>query len=69
MGDIKDPLYDKAVVLIVARNKASISLIQRTFLIGYNRAARLLEAMEVDGLVSPMGEYGHRSILKTEGST
>lgn len=69
MADEKDPLYEQAVSLVVGRNKASTSLIQRTFLIGYNRAARLLEAMEVAGVVSPMSEYGHRSILKTERST
>lgn len=65
MESPKDPLYDKAVTLIRARNKASLSLIQRTFMIGYNRAARLLEAMEINGVVSASDEAGYRKVLDT----
>jgi S-DNA-T family DNA segregation ATPase FtsK/SpoIIIE len=58
-----DPLYDRAVAVILANNRVSSSLVQRHLKIGYNRAARLLEAMEAAGLVSTMSRDGEREIL------
>lgn len=56
-------LYDAAVTVVMSEQKASISLIQRHLQIGYNAAARLLEQMETDGLVSPQNTSGQRNIL------
>ena len=58
-----DPMYDKAVEIVLKNQKASISLVQRHLSIGYNKAANLLEAMEKAGLVSPMNARGQREIL------
>jgi len=58
-----DPLYDQAVDVVVRNKRASISLVQRHLRIGYNRAARLIEAMEHAGLVSPMDSRGGREVL------
>ena len=58
-----DALYDQAVAIVLANKRASISLVQRHLRIGYNRAARLLEAMEKAGLVSPMQSNGNREIF------
>jgi S-DNA-T family DNA segregation ATPase FtsK/SpoIIIE len=58
-----DPLYDQAVKIVIESRKASISNIQRRLKIGYNRAARLVEAMEAAGLVSAMESNGNREIL------
>ena len=62
-GGEADPLYDKAVQIVLSNNKASISLVQRHLSIGYNKAANLLEAMEKAGLVSAMNGRGQREIL------
>jgi len=63
-GDGKDdPLYTQALKLVIAEKRASISLVQRHLRIGYNRAARLLEAMEQNKAVSPMGTNGERKVL------
>jgi S-DNA-T family DNA segregation ATPase FtsK/SpoIIIE len=62
-GGENDPLYDRAVEIVLKNNKASISLVQRHLSIGYNKAANLLEAMEKAGLVSPMNARGQREIL------
>jgi DNA segregation ATPase FtsK/SpoIIIE, S-DNA-T family len=59
----KDPLYDKAVEIVLKNQKASISLVQRHLAIGYNKAANLLEAMEKAGLVTAMNGRGQREIL------
>ena len=59
----KDPLYDKAVEIVLKNQKASISLVQRHLSIGYNKAANLLEAMEKSGLVTAMNGRGQREIL------
>ena len=59
----KDPLYDQAVEIVLKTRRASISLVQRHLRIGYNRAARLLEAMERAGMVSAMQTNGNRDIL------
>ena len=58
-----DPLYDQAVQIVLESRKASISNIQRRLKIGYNRAARLIESMEVAGLVSAMENNGTREVL------
>jgi S-DNA-T family DNA segregation ATPase FtsK/SpoIIIE len=63
-GDAEsDPLYDQAVEVVVKTRRASISLVQRHLRIGYNRAARLIEAMEKAGLVSSMQTNGNREVL------
>lgn len=62
-GDGPDPLYQQAVDAVRAHNRASISLVQRVLRIGYNRAARLLEAMQSAGVVSPMDSIGGRKVL------
>jgi len=58
-----DPLYDEAVAMVLRTRRASISAVQRQLRIGYNRAARLIEAMEQAGLVSPMESNGNRTVL------
>ncbi|MCS6785468.1 MAG: DNA translocase FtsK 4TM domain-containing protein [Thiobacillaceae bacterium] len=58
-----DPLYDEAVALVLRTRRASISAVQRHLRIGYNRAARLIEAMERAGLVSPMQTNGNREVI------
>jgi S-DNA-T family DNA segregation ATPase FtsK/SpoIIIE len=58
-----DPLYDQAVEIVLKTRRASISLVQRHLRIGYNRAARLIEAMERAGMVSSMQTNGNREIL------
>lgn len=63
LGDEPDPLYAQAEALVVKHQKASISLVQRHLNIRYNRAARLLERMEVDGKVSAMGPSGVRTLV------
>ena len=58
-----DPLYDEAVEMVLRTRRASISLVQRHLRIGYNRAARLIEQMELAGLVSAMQTNGNREVL------
>ena len=58
-----DPMYDEAVSVVLTSRKASISNIQRQLRIGYNRAARLIDQMEADGIVSPAENNGNRTIL------
>jgi S-DNA-T family DNA segregation ATPase FtsK/SpoIIIE len=63
-GDAEsDPLYDQAVEIVLKNRRASISLVQRHLRIGYNRSARLIEAMEKAGLVSAMDARGGREVL------
>lgn len=63
-GDAEqDALYDEAVQFVTESRRASISAVQRRFKIGYNRAARLVEAMEAAGVVSAMGSNGGREVL------
>ncbi len=56
-------LLEQAKALVVKERKASISLVQRVLRIGYNTAARLMEDMEREGVVSPMGATGIRKVL------
>jgi S-DNA-T family DNA segregation ATPase FtsK/SpoIIIE len=58
-----DPLYDEAVAFVMETRRPSISFVQRKFKIGYNRAARLIEAMENAGVVSPMQSNGQREVI------
>ena len=63
-GDAEaDPLYDEAVKIVVSERKPSISYVQRRLKIGYNRAARIIEAMESAGLVGPLQSNGAREVL------
>lgn len=62
-GDDFDPFYDKAVELVVEKGQASTSMIQRTFRIGYNRAARIIEMMEREGVVGKMDGVKPREVL------
>ena len=62
-SDEDDEFYDEAVSFVIESRRASISAVQRKFRIGYNRAARLIEAMEMAGLVSEMGSNGSREVL------
>ena len=64
-GDGPDPLYTEAVELVHKVRKPSISYVQRILMIGYNRAAALLERMESEGLVSRMDASGKRTVLGT----
>ncbi|MBD3777146.1 MAG: DNA translocase FtsK, partial [Thiotrichales bacterium] len=59
----QDALYDEAVAFVIHGRRVSVSLIQRRFKIGYNRAARIVEAMESAGVVSPMQANGNREVL------
>jgi len=58
-----DPLYDEAVRIVTETRKASVSGIQRRLKIGYNRAARMVEAMELAGIVGPLEANGQREVL------
>ena len=62
-SDGDDELYNQAVEFVVETRRASISSVQRKFRIGYNRAARLIETMEENGIVSPMNSNGSREVL------
>ena len=68
-GDAEqDALYDQAVQIVIESRRASISNIQRRLKIGYNRAARIVEAMEAAGVVGPMENSGSREVLVPEGA-
>jgi DNA segregation ATPase FtsK/SpoIIIE, S-DNA-T family len=59
----QDELYEEAVQLVVSSGAASVSLIQRRLRIGFSRAARLLDIMEANGVVSPATVLGQREVL------
>jgi S-DNA-T family DNA segregation ATPase FtsK/SpoIIIE len=69
MGDVNnddpesDPLYDQAVELVLSTRRASISSVQRHLRVGYNRAARMIEAMEAAGVVGPLESNGKREVI------
>ena len=58
-----DPLYDRAVELVTRESKASTSFVQRHLQIGYNRAARMIERMESQGVISQANHAGKREVL------
>ena len=62
-GDV-DELYSKAVEIVISQQKVSTSFIQRYLQIGYNRAARIVEKMEDEGVVSEANNAGKRQVLK-----
>ncbi|WP_229259827.1 DNA translocase FtsK [Duganella aquatilis] len=62
-GSASDPLYEQAVAVVRTNQRASISLVQRHLRIGYNRAARLLEAMERSGIVTVAASNGSREAV------
>ena len=64
--DGEDAIYDQAVAIVIQDRKCSTSYIQRKLAIGYNKAARLVEQMEEQGLVSPANHVGKREILIPE---
>ena len=64
-GDV-DELYTKAVDIVINQQKVSTSFIQRYLQIGYNRAARIVEKMEEDGIVSEASNAGKRQVLKKQ---
>ncbi len=62
-GDEHDEKYDEAAALVIEKGQCSVSMVQRYLRIGYNRASRLVEQMEREGLVSPPGSGGMRKVL------
>jgi len=62
-GDESDPLYDEAIRVVVETRRASTSGVQRRLKVGYNRAARMIEDMERDGIVGPLQSNGSREVL------
>ncbi len=62
-GEKIDPRYDEAVALVTRERKASTSFVQRHLQIGYNRAARIIEQMEAEGVISPANHVGKREVL------
>ncbi len=62
-GSEEDPLYDEAVRFVTESRRASISAVQRKLKIGYNRAARMIEAMEIAGVVTSMNTNGSREVI------
>ena len=67
-GNSSDELYDKAVAIVCREGKASTSFVQRHLQIGYNRAARIIEKMEKEGVVSPADRVGRREVLAGDHS-
>ena len=63
-NEVVDELYNKAVELIITNQKASTSFVQRHLQIGYNRAARIIEQMETEGIISEANHVGKREVLK-----
>ncbi|MDH7500250.1 MAG: DNA translocase FtsK, partial [candidate division NC10 bacterium] len=66
-GEEADELYRQAVELVIATRQASISMIQRRLRVGYNRAARMIEQMEEEGIVSPLEAGKSREVLIERG--
>lgn len=66
--DDLDPLFDEVVAFVIEKQRASISGVQRRFRIGYNRAARIVDQMEAQGVVSAPGHNGNRDVLASPGS-
>ena len=64
---VQDELYDQAVALVLRERKVSTSFVQRYLQIGYNRAARMVERMEAEGVISPANHAGKREVLAPGG--
>jgi len=62
-GEKVDPMYDRAVEIVTQSGQASISGLQRRLRVGYNRAARMIEQMERDGIVTPTDSMGRRQVI------
>ena len=62
-ADEFDPMYDQAVQLVIEKGQASTSMVQRALRIGYNRAARIIDCMEREGVVGPMDGAKPREVL------
>ncbi|HEJ3062538.1 TPA: hypothetical protein SL272_000871 [Pseudomonas aeruginosa] len=62
-GEANDPLYAEAVSFVRESRRASVSAVQRKLKIGYNRAARLIETMEIAGIVTAMNSNGSREVI------
>jgi S-DNA-T family DNA segregation ATPase FtsK/SpoIIIE len=60
-------MYDQAVALVARERKCSTSFVQRHFQIGYNRAARIVERMEKEGVVGPANHVGKREVIAPKG--
>jgi len=67
VGGPEDELYDQAVALVLRERKVSTSFVQRYLQIGYNRAARMVERMEAEGVISPANHAGKREVLAPSG--
>lgn len=63
-SDEEDPLYAEAAAFVSESGHASISAVQRKLKVGYNRAARLVERMELEGVITPMDTHGHRQVIR-----
>lgn len=63
-NEYEDPIYKDAKLFTISRENVSPASLQRHFLIGYNRAARLIEAMEQEGVISSADHFGRRTIIK-----
>ncbi|WP_269319796.1 DNA translocase FtsK [Litchfieldella xinjiangensis] len=59
----EDPLYEQTKAFVVGSGHASVSAVQRQFKIGYNRAARFIEALEAEGIIAPINNSGSRKVL------
>jgi S-DNA-T family DNA segregation ATPase FtsK/SpoIIIE len=68
LSDPSDPLFDRAVELVARERKASTSFVQRHLQIGYNRAARIIDVMEKEGMVSRANHVGKREVLLPEAA-
>ncbi|MWP50074.1 MULTISPECIES: DNA translocase FtsK 4TM domain-containing protein [unclassified Gilliamella] len=68
LGEELDPLFDQVVAFVVETRRASISSVQRKFRIGYNRAARIVEQMEAEGIISAPSHNGNREVLAVSTS-
>ena len=66
ISDNNDVLYTKAVEIVIKQQKVSTSYIQRYLQIGYNRAARMIEKMEEEGIISEPNNAGKRHVLKND---
>ena len=64
----EDTLYDEAVAIVVRTRKATISSVQRQLRIGYNRAARMIDQMEADGIISAPETNGNRTVLAPDSN-